>query len=196
MGSKRTGHIQVSGGEWLDRLDTRRAELGSHAEEAWLVATDGDPSRALGIRLAAGVPGEWYETRLGRWPAYQKRLDPARHALEACQVAHALATYLWKDYWPERVAAAWRHHCPPGIPAGTACPAVRPVSGLAERIHAFVTHHRRVVIPGLVHVWMSLGCGGQDERDLLAAWIEGPAAALTAGVEAGAYRTLMAAAPK
>lgn len=192
MSAKRAGRVRECADDGLGPLGMHVPELRTAADEAWLVATDGDPLGALGIRLAAGVPGEWHETRLGRWPAYQKRLDPARHAVEASELAHALTMYLWKDYWPERVARVWRRRCPTGVPADTACPAVRPVSGLTERIHAFVAHHRRVVIPGLVHVWMSLGCGGQDERDLLAAWIEGPAAALTVGLEARAYHTLAA----
>ncbi len=143
------------------------------------------------MRLAQAVPGEWYERRLGRWPAYVKRCDSGRRAVEAAQLARAVALYLCRDYWPRVLTEAavavartpaedWRHR--PVMVADS--------PRLTEAIYTYLIGHSRVVIPGLVHVWLPVAPGGICERQVWAAWCEGPATQVAVDREQATQRML------
>ena len=155
------------------------------------MATDTDSRGELGMRLAQAVPGEWYEQRLGRWPAYAKRCDSGRRPVEAAQLARAVALYLCRDYWPRVLteAAAALAHAP--AEEWRRRPAVAADSPrLIEAIYTYLIGHSRVVIPGLVHVWLPVAPGGICERQVWAAWCEGPATQAAVDREEAAQRTL------
>ncbi len=167
---------------------------GDTSGASWLVATDADNQGALGMRLAQAVPGEWYEQRLGRWPAYAKRCDSGRRPAEAAQLAQALALYLCRDYWPRVLTeAAAALACAPAEDWRDRSAVLAGSARLTEAIYAYVIRHSRIVIPGLVHVWLPVAPGGICERQLWAEWCEGPATEAAVDREEATERTLAGA---
>lgn len=142
-------------------------------DASWLVVTDADRQGELGVRLAQGVPGEWYEHHLGRWIGYRKRCE-ARRSVEAARMAQALAFYLCRDYWP-RVLARTAGLDPGGLRDQSS--ALSHSARLLEGLYAYLSRHSRVVVPSLVHVWLPAAAGAVDERVLWAEWCEGPVTA-------------------
>ncbi len=143
-------------------------------DASWLVVTDGDSQGDLGVRLAQGVPGEWYEHHLGRWPGYRKRCD-TRRSIEAARIAQALALYLCRDYWPRVLAGAGGAlRLDPGELRDQSA-ALSHSARLLEGLYAYLSRHSRVVVPSLVQVWLPAAAGAVDERVLWAEWCEGPA---------------------
>ncbi len=156
------------------------------------MATDADTDGALGMRLAQAVPGEWYERRLGRWPAYAKRRDTG--AVEAAQIARALALYLCRDYWPRVLTqAAAALACPPSEDCRDRSMGLAGSPRLTEAIYTYVMRHSRIVIPGLVHVWLPAAPGAICERQLWAEWCEGPATSAAVEREEAWQRALLVA---
>lgn len=143
------------------------------------------------MRLAQAVPGEWYERRVGRWPAYAKRCDSGYRPVEASQLARALALYLCRDYWPRvltEVAGAKAYRDVGDWQGRSASLAAGP--RLREAIYAYVVRHSRVVVPGLVHVWLPVMPGGVHEHGLWAELWDGPATRAAATRERAGERAL------
>lgn len=158
------------------------------------MATDADSHGVLGMRLAQAVPGEWYERRIGRWPAYAKRRDGGRLPAEAAQLAQALALYLCRDYWPRVLTeAAAALPCAPAEDWRDRSAVLAGSARLIEAIYGYVIRRSRIVIPGLVHVWLPVASGGICERQLWAEWCEGPATEAAVDREEATERTLAGA---